>query len=120
MIQNLQYALPTSSMHASVFTVDSINHGLCHLKKNKRSVNKFLLSDSGKFQNNMVYRPISKDLKDCALWLISHEYAPKDICKLFNISRRSITSGNRMIATTGPSYHHPIQSNAALVYLTMI
>ena len=61
------------------------------LKKKKRSVNKFLLSDSGKFQNNMVYCPISKDLKDCALWLILHGYAPKDICKLFDISRRSIT-----------------------------
>ena len=39
----------------------------------------------------MVYRPISKDLKDHALWLISHGYAPEDICELFNISRRSIT-----------------------------
>ena len=59
-------------------------------KKKKRSVNKFLPSDSGKFQNNVVYCPISKDLKDCALWLISHGYAPEDICKLFDISRRSI------------------------------
>jgi hypothetical protein len=38
----------------------------------------------------MVYRPISKNLKDCALWLISHGYAPKDIYDLFNISGRSL------------------------------
>ena len=39
----------------------------------------------------MVYHPISKDLKDRALWLILHGYAPEDICELFDISRRSIT-----------------------------
>ena len=60
-------------------------------KKKKRLVNKFLPSDSGKFWNNMVYCPISKDLKDHALWLISHGYAPEDICELFDISKRSIT-----------------------------
>ena len=38
----------------------------------------------------MVYCSISKDLKDCALWLISHGYAPEDICNLFNISKRSL------------------------------
>jgi transposase len=38
----------------------------------------------------MVYRSISKDLKDCALWLISHGYAPEDICNLFDISKRSL------------------------------
>ena len=39
----------------------------------------------------MVYCHISKDLKEHALWLISHEYAPEDISELFNISSRSIT-----------------------------
>jgi len=39
----------------------------------------------------MVFRHISKDLKERALWLISHGYAPDDICELFNISPRSIT-----------------------------
>src|SRR5258707_13762131 len=38
----------------------------------------------------MVYRHISKDLKDCALWLILHDYAPEDICELFDISQRSV------------------------------
>jgi transposase len=48
-------------------------------------------ADSGKFRGLMVYRNISKDLKERALWLISHEYAPEDICELFDISQRSIT-----------------------------
>src|SRR5260370_28282888 len=39
----------------------------------------------------MFYRHISKDLKECALWLISYEYAPRDICELFDISQKSIT-----------------------------
>ena len=38
----------------------------------------------------MVYRHISKDLKDRALWLILHDYAPEDICELFDISQRSV------------------------------
>ncbi len=38
----------------------------------------------------MVYHHISKDLKECVLWLIKHGYAPEDICKLFDISARSI------------------------------
>jgi len=38
----------------------------------------------------MVFRHISKDLKERALWLIAHEYAPDDICKFFDISQRSI------------------------------
>jgi transposase len=38
----------------------------------------------------MVYRHISKDLKERALWLILHEYAPEDICELFDISPRSV------------------------------
>jgi transposase len=38
----------------------------------------------------MVYCHISKDLKECVLWLISHKYVPKDIIELFDISERSI------------------------------
>ena len=38
----------------------------------------------------MVFRHISKDLKERALWLIAHEYAPDDICEFFDISQRSI------------------------------
>ena len=38
----------------------------------------------------MVYCHISKDLKECALWLISHGYAPEDICDLFDISPSSV------------------------------
>jgi hypothetical protein len=30
---------------------------------------------SGKFRVSMVFRHISKDLKDRALWLVSHGYA---------------------------------------------
>src|SRR5258708_27949262 len=39
----------------------------------------------------MVYCHISKDLKERALWLISHGYAPGDICELFDISQKSVT-----------------------------
>jgi len=56
----------------------------------KKSGNFFFPSESGKFRRVMVYRHISKDLKERALWLISHGYAPEDICELFDISQRSI------------------------------
>lgn len=36
------------------------------------------------------HRHISKDMKERALWLISHGYAPEDICELFDISPRSV------------------------------
>jgi hypothetical protein len=45
---------------------------------------------NGKFCLIMVYCHISKDLKECALWLILHGYASEDICELFNISKRSV------------------------------
>jgi transposase len=43
----------------------------------------------------MVYRHISKEIKDRALWLISHDYAPEDICELFDISSRSFARWKR-------------------------
>ncbi len=38
----------------------------------------------------MVYCHISKDLMDCAFWLILHDYAPEHICELFDIFQRSV------------------------------
>src|SRR5208283_399629 len=38
----------------------------------------------------MVYRAISKDIKDRVIWLIDHDYAPPDVCEFFGISERSI------------------------------
>jgi hypothetical protein len=55
------------------------------LKKKKGSVNNFFPGESGKLRHiNMVYRHISKDMKEHTLWLISHGYAPEDICELLN------------------------------------
>jgi transposase len=62
------------------------------LKKKKGPVNNFFPGESGKLRHiNMVYRHISKDMKERTLWLISHGYAPEDICELFDISQRSVT-----------------------------
>jgi transposase len=62
----------------------------------------------------MVYCPISKDLKDCALWLISHGYASEDICNLFNISKRSLNRWRQndhiyrsIILPPNPMHCHP-------------
>jgi transposase len=49
----------------------------------------------------MVYRHISKDLKERALWLILHEYAPEDICELFDISTRSVARWKQNNRTYG-------------------
>ena len=43
----------------------------------------------------MVYRDISQDVKERALWLISHNYAPDDICELFGISKSSLKRWRR-------------------------
>jgi transposase len=50
----------------------------------------FFPVDSANSTTIMVYHHISKDLKERALWLISHDYAPEDICELFDISSRSV------------------------------
>ena len=39
---------------------------------------------------NMVYRMISKDIRERVLWLINHRYATADICVIFGISYRSL------------------------------
>ncbi|EGO05395.1 hypothetical protein SERLA73DRAFT_164943 [Serpula lacrymans var. lacrymans S7.3] len=38
----------------------------------------------------MVYRTVSKDMKERALWLIDHDYIPADVCEVFHISERSL------------------------------
>jgi transposase len=53
----------------------------------------------------MVYCHISKDLKERVLWLISHNYAPDDICELFDIFPRSFArwkQNNRIYGSVIP------------------
>jgi transposase len=38
----------------------------------------------------MVYRRISKDLKERAMWLLEHNYIPSDVSDIFGISERSL------------------------------
>ena len=38
----------------------------------------------------MVFRHISKDIKEGALWLLDHDYIPKDVCDILGISGRDI------------------------------
>ena len=38
----------------------------------------------------MVYRHISQVVKERVLWLIAHDYAPEDVCEMFDISERSL------------------------------
>jgi len=49
----------------------------------------------------MVFRHISTDLKERALWLLEHDYIPEDVCEILGISHSSIycTVGS----TTKPS-----------------
>jgi hypothetical protein len=51
--------------------------------------NYFFPGEFSKLCLAMIYRHISKETKDHVLWLISHDYAPEDICELFDISSRS-------------------------------
>src|SRR5258707_792776 len=71
----------------------------------------------------MVYRHISKDLKDHALWLILHDYAPEDICKLFDISQRSVARwkhNNRVYGSVIPPPNliqgHPCLLNGNMMH----
>jgi hypothetical protein len=64
-------------MFGQTFTALSINHGCAIFKKKKIPVDNFLPGESGKLRLVMVYRHISKDLKERVLWLISHGYAPE-------------------------------------------
>ena len=53
----------------------------------------------------MVYRHISKDMKERVLWLISHEYVPEDVVELFDISQRSVArwrQNNRLYGSVIP------------------
>lgn len=38
----------------------------------------------------MVYRRISKDLKERALWLLGNDYIPEDVAEILGVSERSI------------------------------
>ena len=65
----------------------------------------------------MVYRHISKDLKERVLWLVSHEYAPEDICELFDISPSSIArwkQNNRIYGSVIPP-PNPMQSRPRIL-----
>lgn len=65
----------------------------------------------------MVYRHISKDLKERALWLIAHGYAPEDICDIFDISQRSITrwkQNDRLYGSVIPP-PNPMQSRPRIL-----
>jgi transposase len=71
----------------------------------------------------MVYCHISKDLKECALWLISHGYAPKDICELFDIFARSVTRWKQndclygsVIPPPNPKQCHPRILNGNMMH----
>lgn len=33
---------------------------------------------------------ISKDLRECALWLLEHDYIPSDVGEIFAVSERSL------------------------------
>ncbi|KAJ7105262.1 hypothetical protein C8R44DRAFT_531000, partial [Mycena epipterygia] len=39
----------------------------------------------------MVFRKISKDLKDRILYLLDNNYIPEDVCDIFDVSPRSLT-----------------------------
>jgi transposase len=69
----------------------------------------------------MVFRHISKDLKDRALWLISHGYAPEDICEIFDISQKSIArwkQNNRLYGSVVPP-PNPMQSRPRILNADM-
>jgi hypothetical protein len=73
--------------------------------------------DFGKLRHIMVYRHISKDLKERALWLISDGYAPEDICELFDISPRSVTrwkQNDHLYGTIIPP-HNPMQCRPCIL-----
>ncbi|KZP04313.1 hypothetical protein FIBSPDRAFT_767581 [Athelia psychrophila] len=38
----------------------------------------------------MVFRHISKDIKDRALYLLSEGYITEDVCDIFDVSERSL------------------------------
>jgi hypothetical protein len=38
----------------------------------------------------MVYKHISTDLKERALWLLEHNYIPSDVNEIFGVSERSL------------------------------
>ena len=39
----------------------------------------------------MVFRHISKDVKDCALFLVENDYIPEDVAEILGVSTRSIS-----------------------------
>jgi len=95
-----------SAQKVNHVTACPINLGMCCFFFLKKSpVTFFFPSESGKFRRIMVYHHISKDLKEQALWLILHGYAPEDICELFDISQRSIArwkQNNRLYGSVIP------------------
>jgi hypothetical protein len=98
--------LPRRHSLYPLITVLSRKVVMCHFWKKKKKFGKFFfLGESGKLRLIMVYCHISKDLKERVLWLISHNYAPDDICELFDISPRSFArwkQNNRVYGSVIP------------------
>jgi len=79
--------------------------------------NKKKLGEPDKFHLSMVFRHISKDLKERALWLILHGYAPEDVCELFDISPSSVgrwKHNNRVYGSVIPP-PNPIQCHPRIL-----
>src|SRR5260370_35939194 len=79
--------------------------------------NKTKVGEPDKFHLSMVFRHISKDLKECALWLILHGYAPEDVCELFDISSSSVgrwKHNNRVYGSIIPP-PNPIQCRSPIL-----
>jgi len=55
----------------------------------------------------MVYKPIGKDLKEHALWLLENDYIPADISDIFGVSERSLQQWKKTRLIMGVSYLLP-------------
>ena len=56
----------------------------------------------------MVYKPIGKDLKERALWLLEHNYIPADVSDIFGVSERSLQRWKKNQADYGSVVPPPL------------
>lgn len=65
----------------------------------------------------MVYRQISQDIKERALWLLEHDHIPEDVAYLLGVSQRSIQRWERNVDIYGSVIppHNPLQGRPPLL-----
>ena len=108
-LRPLQSFSKTLSLHLFFFSLRSIGVYLADSRVHQKRLARVRRRLSLPSHFDMVFRKISKDMKERALSLYSQGYLPKDLCHIFGFSEKSLRRWKRNVQEHGsvivPSSH---------------